>query len=66
MLFFIPDVFGPGSPENGSGITAARVTGAGLNVTLPLRDTPPFTWITDAVILALPVARGAFDDLEST
>ncbi len=59
-------MLGAASPANGSPITAAAVTGAGLKLALPLFETPPCTSITAAVIAALPLTEMALEELEST
>ena len=58
-------MLGKGSAENGSFTTAAFVIGAGLKLALPVRETPPCTSITVAVIAALPLAERAVEELES-
>src|SRR5260370_3993001 len=57
---------GPGKPASGSATEAAPVWGAGLKVAVLDTLTPPTTLICEAVMLALPLATIAEDDLEST
>ena len=59
-------MLGSANEANGSASTAASVVGAGLNVALPLLETPPCTSIAAALIAAFPLARMALDELEST
>ena len=62
----MPDVLGSASEAYGSAAIAAPVVGVGLKLALPLLETPPCTSITVALILALPLAESAVDELELT
>ena len=59
-------IAGIGSAASGSETTWLPVTGWGLNVGLPLLETPPTTWMPAAFTEAAPLIVMALDDFEST
>src|SRR4051812_27654789 len=61
-----PDELGAARLASGSATAAAPVTGFGLKEALPDLLSPPTIWMPAAVTVALPLARTAVDDFEST